>query len=906
MIRWIRRRLGWAQDAPAPPSEASPAVVPSAAPAPPAAPAPIPDSTTMLPAQIDVFISYSHADAAQAAQIEADLKAANLKVWRDVRIADSPDKSVVTNVNAALRAAKKVLVLWSEASVKSAWVQAEAEHARMAEKVVPLALEPMGPLLLKVPTPFNILLTLDFAKVQADPALLLRALGATKDPGRPGSFTLVVPDLSIEHLPPTFATTLFGRDEELALLTDAWDGTDTNVIAFDAVGGAGKTALTVHFVDGLRNSGWRGARAVFAWSFYSQGSNEDKQSESTKFFEAAFAFFAKQGPSEEWKSRQAQAVSQGLDAPVWPPKDERDKGAELARHVQARRALFILDGLEPLQYAAGATGGKQTMVVGGIKDPAVKTLLEALIKHNPGLCLVSTRIELREFRKRAGFRSVALDRLDTVSSMRLLRGLGVEGTYPSADYLAWRRVFGEEERFGAGRAAGPPAAASGAGEPTFQLPEFTAFRDRLAQEIASSHVLPDFQLPKDLEPELQRIVRQPGDETVPASLAFKLLLAAMRFDGHALSLTLVGNYLRTFHDGRIEAIDEVPLLEVYRASRAQSLQRHARHRDRPGPAFGGSGQEPPPTSRGDRRRQTARHPPLPRLLRPAGPGQPLESRLPGPPTRPRSDRRSAGGDRGLGEALPEAGGPGGRMESPRTPREAERRALFRALFPWTAGYSGHGLAHTLGQLAAQGLIHKVDDQANWDETEIDCHPLVREYFGARLRALDPKTFEAAHGRLYDWFRYRGLPEEFREPVAYAGAVAWISQNPEHKKNIAPILRRIGAGEANQTWRQLLPPTLFSGTPAQLQSAAALLDQPVFQTALQKFLPEDAAGMEPLFAAITHGCLARRHTECWSEVYRPRVTRGNEQFAAHKLGLFGQDLAAVASFFEEPFRFPARS
>jgi len=128
MIRWIRRRLGWAQDAPAPASEASPVEVPAAALAPHAAPAPSPEPTTMLPAQIDVFISYSHADAAQAAQIEADLKAADLKVWRDVRIADSEDKSVVTNVNAALRAAKKVLVLWSEASVKSAWVLAEAEH----------------------------------------------------------------------------------------------------------------------------------------------------------------------------------------------------------------------------------------------------------------------------------------------------------------------------------------------------------------------------------------------------------------------------------------------------------------------------------------------------------------------------------------------------------------------------------------------------------------------------------------------------------------------------------------------------------------------------------------------------------------------------------------------------------
>ncbi len=63
-------------------------------------------------------------------------------------------------------------------------------------------------------------------------------------------------------------------------------------------------------------------------------------------------------------------------------------------------------------------------------------------------------------------------------------------------------------------------------------------------------------------------------------------------------------------------------------------------------------------------------------------------------------------------------------------------------------------------------------------------------------------------------------------------------------------------------------------------------------------------MTPLFAAIAHGCAAEREDETFNEVYRPRIARGNENFAADKLGLFGQELAALAAFFETPFTKPS--
>ncbi len=63
-------------------------------------------------------------------------------------------------------------------------------------------------------------------------------------------------------------------------------------------------------------------------------------------------------------------------------------------------------------------------------------------------------------------------------------------------------------------------------------------------------------------------------------------------------------------------------------------------------------------------------------------------------------------------------------------------------------------------------------------------------------------------------------------------------------------------------------------------------------------------MTPLFAAIAHGCAAEREDETFNEVYLPRITRGNENFAAKKLGLYGQELAALASFFAAPFETPS--
>ena len=260
----------------------------------------------------DVFISYCHSDWEQAKLLERDLKAYGLNVWRDDRMHIAPDKNAIDSVNDAFLHSARVLVLWSADSVHSQWVKDEASAARNAHKIICLALPPIGPQ--QIPAEFHSLPVVALSEIRSDPKLLLRHLGAEDNPRQPGCFTLVHPAVNVEHLPPTFATTLFGRDKELDFLAKSWDKGAKNLVAFEAMGGAGKTAILVHFVQALEATGWRGARAVFAWSFPSQGSSEERQGDSSKFFETAFAFLAN-GPSPEWAKVQAEAVRQGFVRP---------------------------------------------------------------------------------------------------------------------------------------------------------------------------------------------------------------------------------------------------------------------------------------------------------------------------------------------------------------------------------------------------------------------------------------------------------------------------------------------------------------------------------------------------------------------------------------------------------------
>jgi len=71
----------------------------------------------------------------------------------------------------------------------------------------------------------------------------------------------------------------------------------------------------------------------------------------------------------------------------------------------------------------------------------------------------------------------------------------------------------------------------------------------------------------------------------------------------------------------------------------------------------------------------------------------------------------------------------------------------------------------------------------------------------------------------------------------------------------------------------------------------------------KEYPDTLEEMAPLFAAVYHGCQARRHQEAADEVYWRRIRRRNEAYLVRKLGALGADLALLANFFDPPWRRP---
>jgi tetratricopeptide (TPR) repeat protein len=198
------------------------------------------------------------------------------------------------------------------------------------------------------------------------------------------------------------AEKLIGREDELARLDAAWTDPTTHVLTIVAFGGVGKTSLVAHWAAGLAQRDFDGA-SYFDWSFYSQGTREQGGASADQFINRALEFF---GDPE---------LAAGAASP-W------DKGARLAQLVAERRALLVLDGLEPLQYPPGPLAGE-------LRDPAIAALLKGLAQRNPGLCVVTTRERVSDL---TSFRSstapeLPLHHLSKPAGMELLRTVGVQG-----------------------------------------------------------------------------------------------------------------------------------------------------------------------------------------------------------------------------------------------------------------------------------------------------------------------------------------------------------------------------------------------------------------------------------------------------------------------------------------------
>jgi hypothetical protein len=108
-----------------------------------------------------------------------------------------------------------------------------------------------------------------------------------------------------------------------------------------------------------------------------------------------------------------------------------DKGRRLAQLIGERRALLVLDGLEPLQYAPNSP------TWGELKDSGLSALVRGLAASNRGLCVVTTRYSIPDLRAYMGgtVREEVLKRLSNKAGVELLRRLGVKGTQAEFETL---------------------------------------------------------------------------------------------------------------------------------------------------------------------------------------------------------------------------------------------------------------------------------------------------------------------------------------------------------------------------------------------------------------------------------------------------------------------------------------
>jgi len=373
------------------------------------------------PGQKLVFVSYAHADRclldAEFLPFLDDLVLGEeIDLWHDRMIGTGDDW--YAEIADRLDRAKVAILFVTQRFLGSRFCRLEEipvllQRARRGElRVLPLLVEPClwadKPWLSRKqmwPTGKSVMehdrqperrrLLTEFAR------RVVAAVDAPPEPSKTAAFfeAPAHPTHDLHRLPQT-GSLLFGRQDEIKLLDRAWDEGATNLVAFTAGGGVGKSTLVRVWAEMLAEDGWRGAERAFAWSFYSQGTG--RMTDAETFLAEALEWFGDQTP-------------EGLS--LW------DRGERLADCVRRRRTLLVLDGVEPLQ------SGEAGVDRGSIRDPGLRTLVESLARDNRGLCVVTTRERLSDL---ADYEAPAvlhrdLEQVSTLSGRALLRVERVRG-----------------------------------------------------------------------------------------------------------------------------------------------------------------------------------------------------------------------------------------------------------------------------------------------------------------------------------------------------------------------------------------------------------------------------------------------------------------------------------------------
>ncbi len=194
---------------------------------------------------------------------------------------------------------------------------------------------------------------------------------------------------------PTVLDEWTGREELLQKITDDWNNPDKHIVGLIGFGGEGKSSLARKWVDLLLiDSSQPQPSGVFWWGFYESRSVDE-------FFEAALKYF-------------------GVDASRYQSSSQR---AEiLGVLLKTGRFLFILDGLEVLQYEKGKD-------YGSLQNKDLRRLITYFGNpENESFCLITSRTPLVDLLGYTSYSPRPVDHLSIDDGRALLRKLSVNGS----------------------------------------------------------------------------------------------------------------------------------------------------------------------------------------------------------------------------------------------------------------------------------------------------------------------------------------------------------------------------------------------------------------------------------------------------------------------------------------------
>lgn len=347
------------------------------------------------PKSLHFFISRASEDTKWAQWIASTLEAAGyattIQDW-DFR----PGQNFILKMKEALEAADHVIAVLSNHYLAKMFTQAEMYSSIADDAIgerrflIPVRIEEC-----ELPRLMKGLIYVDLVGKDQNQARkdLLSAV-STKPKRReapfPESIFPAVYRTFVNRLP-IVDPVLIGRDNELGVLDRAWANPATNFVQVVAAGGTGKTALADKW---FRRH--LGEATIFGWSFYSQGTSENRHTSSDPFFAEVLPFFNIEIP---------------LTSSIYT------RAEVLARSLRTERILLVLDGIEPLQESSGT-----------LRDLGLRALLQELATLNKGMVLCTTRLRLTDIPDDSPRScSIDLDNLDSSQGAEYLRHLGVIG-----------------------------------------------------------------------------------------------------------------------------------------------------------------------------------------------------------------------------------------------------------------------------------------------------------------------------------------------------------------------------------------------------------------------------------------------------------------------------------------------